>query len=103
VGAPHARRAASALAHLLKVTLEQLRARRSMSLADCFRMELDLDPRCLRARRLRRGHPRAARRQGQPPRWNPATLARSTPRGRRFFAPRWSAARHPSPPGDRAA
>jgi enoyl-CoA hydratase/carnithine racemase len=97
---PWAARTLEALARrsptLLKVTLEQLRRGATLSLADCFRMELNMVHACLEQGDFIEGIRAAMVDKDNRPRWNPPTLHEV---GReaveRFFKPRWSSDQHP--------
>lgn len=74
---------------LLAVTLEQLRRGATMSLAECFRMELDLIHACFAHGDMQEGIRALIIEKDMKPRWK-------TPgRVEAFFEPRWEAARHP--------
>jgi enoyl-CoA hydratase/carnithine racemase len=81
---------------LLKVTLEQLRRGKQMSLADCFRMELGLVNACFDQGDVREGIRARIVDKDNQPRWNPARLE-DVDRAAvdAFFAPRWDPAQHP--------
>jgi enoyl-CoA hydratase/carnithine racemase len=81
---------------LLKVTLEQLRRGRHMSLADCFRMELGLVNACFDQGDVREGIRARIVDKDMKPRWNPARLEDVDHAAvDAFFAPRWDPGRHP--------
>ena len=81
---------------MLKVTLEQLRRGASMTLAECFRMELNLVHACFEQGDFAEGVRAAIVDKDRSPRWNPPALAEVEEAAvQRFFAPRWPAARHP--------
>jgi hypothetical protein len=81
---------------LLKVTLEQLRRGAALSLADCFRMELNLIHACFEQGDYVEGVRALIVDKCKAPRWNPPTLAEVDAAAvERFFAPRWSASHHP--------
>ena len=81
---------------LLKVTLEQLRRGRGMTLADCFRMELNLVDACFDQGDVREGIRARLVDKDNQPRWNPPRLE-DVDRAAvdAFFAPRWKPAQHP--------
>ena len=81
---------------LLKVTLQQLRRGASLSLAECFRMELNLINACMEQGDLLEGIRALLVDKDNQPRWNPPSLAEVAPAAvQRFFEPRWPALRHP--------
>ena len=81
---------------LLKVTLEQLRRGRNMSLADCFRMELGLVNACFDQGDVREGIRARIVDKDNQPRWNPARLEDVDHAAvDAFFAPRWDPPQHP--------
>ena len=81
---------------MLKVAFEQIRRGASMSLADCFRMELNLVHASFEHGDFVEGVRALMVDKDRSPRWKPATLAEvDAPSVQRFFAPRWSASRHP--------
>ena len=81
----------------LKVTLEQIRRGRTMPLADCFRMELNLVRNALDHGDFFEGIRAAVIDKDRNPRWNPARLGDvSAAHVERFFEPRWAPAHeHP--------
>jgi enoyl-CoA hydratase/carnithine racemase len=81
---------------MLKVTLEQLRRGATLSLADCFRMELGLIHGCFEQGDFLEGIRALVIDKDNAPRWNPGALeAVDGEAVARFFRPRWSAAGHP--------
>jgi enoyl-CoA hydratase/carnithine racemase len=81
---------------LLKVTFEQIRRGAALSLAECFRMELNLVHACFEQGDFAEGVRALIVDKDRAPRWNPPTLAQVDAAAvERFFAPRWSAAHHP--------
>ena len=81
---------------MLKVSLEQLRRGASMTLAECFRMELNLVHACFEQGDFAEGVRAAIVDKDKSPRWNPPSLAGVDAAAvQRFFAPRWTPARHP--------
>ena len=81
---------------LLKVTLEQLRRGRDMSLADCFRMELGLVNACFDQGDVREGIRARIVDKDNQPRWNPPRLEDVGHAAvDAFFAPRWDPPQHP--------
>ena len=74
---------------LLAVTLEQLRRGRGLSLADCFRMELNLIHGCFEHGDMREGIRAVIVDKDNQPRWKPAGAVEP------FFRPRWQPAQHP--------
>lgn len=80
----------------LMVTLDALRRGAHLSLADCFRMELDLIHEFFAHGDFLEGIRAVLIDKDHRPRWNPAELAEVRPEAiERFFAPRWEPARHP--------
>ena len=81
---------------LLAVTLEQLRRGAGLSLADCFRMELNLIHACFEQGDIVEGIRALIVEKDNQPRWRPPRLGDVT-RGAvdAFFAPRWQPAQHP--------
>ena len=80
---------------MLCVTARQLQLGRSMDLADCLRMELNMVYRCSEEHDFREGI-RAVIIDKDQPRWNPPQLEEvSQERVDAFFTPRWSTAEHP--------
>jgi enoyl-CoA hydratase/carnithine racemase len=81
---------------LLVVTLEQLRRGRTLSLAECFRMELNLVHAAFEHGEFLEGIRAVLIDKDRRPRWNPRELAEVDPATiDRFFTPRWEPARHP--------
>jgi enoyl-CoA hydratase/carnithine racemase len=81
---------------MLEVTHEEIRRGASMSLADCFRMELGIVFHCFEHGDMMEGIRAVIIDKDNDPQWKPATLAeldRATVNG--FFAPRWDPATHP--------
>jgi len=83
----------------LKIALEQIRRGRTLGLADCFRMELNLVRGCLDHGDFFEGIRALLIDKDRNPRWRPATLEEVTrERVESFFLPRWSPAHHPLHP-----
>ncbi len=81
---------------MMSVTLEQLHRGRKMSLADCFRMELNLVHACFDQGDFIEGVRALIIEKTQQPRWNPPTLNEVTQAEiEEFFVPRWSPRQHP--------
>ena len=81
---------------MLEVTFEQIRRGEHLALADCFRMELNLILASFDHGDFVEGIRAMIVDKDRTPRWKPATLGEVDPAAvQRFFAPRWSAARHP--------
>ena len=81
---------------MMSVTLEQLNRGRKMSLADCFRMELNLVHACFDQGDFIEGVRALIVDKDQKPRWNPSTLDAVTQHDiDEFFVPRWSPHDHP--------
>jgi enoyl-CoA hydratase/carnithine racemase len=81
---------------MLNVTLEQLGRGASLSLADCFRMELNLIQGCFEQGDFLEGIRALIVAKDNQPLWRPGRLAEVTrPAVDAFFAPRWNPAQHP--------
>ncbi len=81
---------------LMAVTLEQLHRGKRMSLADCFRMELNLMHACFDQGDFIEGIRALIVDKDQRPRWSPPTLAEVTQSDiDEFFVPRWTPREHP--------
>ena len=81
---------------MLAVTLEQLKRGANLSLADCFRMELNMIHGCFEQGDFIEGIRALIVEKDNQPRWRPEHLAEVTPAGvEAFFAPRWKGAQHP--------
>ena len=81
---------------MLCVTFEQLRRAATMTLADCFRMELNLIHSCFEHGDLVEGIRAVIIDKDNKPRWTPTRI--DAVRGNdvdAFFAPRWKPAQHP--------
>jgi len=81
---------------MLAVTLEQLRRGAAMSLADCFRMELDMIHGSFEQGDYLEGIRALIIDKDKRPHWRPADIAQVVPATvDAFFAPRWAPAQHP--------
>lgn len=81
---------------LLRVAFEQLRRGRSLKLADCFRLELNLMHGCFAQRDFVEGIRALLVDKDNRPRWNPPAIADVADASvAAFFAPRWPPAEHP--------
>ena len=81
---------------MLEVTLQEIKRGASMSLADCFRMELGMVYHCFEHGDLMEGIRAVIIDKDNKPRWKPATLEELQPETvAAFFAPRWQADSHP--------
>lgn len=81
---------------MLCITLEQLRRARTMTLADCLRMERSIMQHCLSHGEMVEGIRAAIIDKDNLPRWQPATLEAVTPDMiARFFEPAWPEQAHP--------
>jgi enoyl-CoA hydratase/carnithine racemase len=74
---------------MLAVTLEQLKRGATLSLADCFRMELNLIQACFDQGDFIEGIRALIVDKDNRPQWKPASSVEP------FFAPRWAPAEHP--------
>jgi len=81
---------------MLAVTLEQLRRGASLSLAECFRMELNLIHGCFEQGDILEGIRALLVDKDNQPHWRPPQIS-AVARGAvdAFFAPRWKPAQHP--------
>jgi len=81
---------------MLCVTARQLQQARSMELADCLRMELNMVHRCFEEHDFKEGIRAVLIDKDNQPRWQPAQLEDvGSERVAAFFQPRWSAQDHP--------
>ncbi len=81
---------------MLAVTFKQLRLGRSMSFADCLRMEIGLARHCLDHGDFVEGVRAVIIDKDNAPRWRPRTLAEVTESSvEAFFQDPWAGARHP--------
>ncbi len=81
---------------MLAVTLEQLRRGATLSLAECFRMELNLIHGCFEQGDFVEGIRALIVEKDNQPHWRPPRLAEvSRPAVDAFFKPRWQPAQHP--------
>lgn len=81
---------------MMSVTLEQLHRGRRMSLADCFRMELNMVHACFDQGDFIEGVRALIVEKDQKPRWNPPALDAVTQDDiDSFFVPCWSPPQHP--------
>ncbi len=82
---------------MLSVTLEQLERGRHLSLADCFRMELNLVHGCFEQGDFIEGIRALIVEKDNRPRWRPARLDEVSRQSVHdvFFKPRWDPAHHP--------
>lgn len=81
---------------VLRVSWEQIRRGATLSLADCFRMELDLMHGCFAQADYLEGIRALIVDKDNAPRWKPPSLAQVTDEAvMRFFAPRWPLDSHP--------
>ncbi len=81
---------------MLAVTLEQLRRGATLSLAECFRMELNLIHGCFEQGDFVEGIRALIVEKDNQPHWRPPRLAEvSRPAVEAFFKPRWPPAQHP--------
>lgn len=89
---------------MLSVTAEQLRRARSMTLAECFRMELGMVQRCFEHGDFVEGIRAVIVDKDNAPRWTPDRLAAVTDASvQLFFCERWSGVNHPLASLERAA
>ncbi|MCW5593340.1 MAG: enoyl-CoA hydratase/isomerase family protein [Burkholderiales bacterium] len=81
---------------LLRVAFEQLTRGRGLSLADCFRLELNLIHGCFDHGDFVEGVRALIVDKDNAPRWNPPSLTHVTDASvEAFFAPRWKPPEHP--------
>jgi enoyl-CoA hydratase len=81
---------------LLEVTKHQIETGATMTLADCFRRELNMVHQCFTQRDVVEGIRALAIDKDNQPKWQPATLAEVTPESvEAFFTPRWTTDAHP--------
>jgi enoyl-CoA hydratase/carnithine racemase len=81
---------------MLCVTLEQLKRGAQLSLGDCFRMELNLIHGCFEQGDLAEGIRALLVDKDNQPRWRPGRLDEVSANDvAAFFAPRWTADKHP--------
>ena len=81
---------------LLRVSHEQIRRGATLSLAECFRMELNLIHGCFEQGDFVEGIRALVVDKDNAPRWKPPSLAQVTDEAvTRFFAPRWTPESHP--------
>jgi enoyl-CoA hydratase/carnithine racemase len=81
---------------MLCVALRQLQLGQSMTLADCFRMELGMVAQCFEQGDFIEGVRALIVDKDNSPRWRPDSLADVTDESvEAFFRPRWRAATHP--------
>ena len=81
---------------LLRVSHEQIRRGATLSLAECFRMELNLIHACFEQGDFIEGIRALVVDKDNAPHWKPPSLAQVTDEAvTRFFAPRWTPESHP--------
>jgi enoyl-CoA hydratase/carnithine racemase len=81
---------------MLCVTARQLQQARTMDLADCLRMELNMVYHCFEEHDFAEGIRAVVVDKDQKPRWEPSALEEVTAeRVAAFFTPRWEAQQHP--------
>lgn len=81
---------------MMAVTLEQIQRARHLSLAECFRMELNMVYECFQQGDILEGVRALIVDKDNTPKWNPATVEEiSSEQVARFFRPRWSPPNHP--------
>ncbi len=81
---------------MLGVSLRQLERGRTMTLADCFRMELDMVQECFVQGDLREGIRATIIDKDKSPRWHPSDIDAVTDlQVDAFFRDRWAATEHP--------
>jgi enoyl-CoA hydratase len=81
---------------MLCVTARQLQQARTLELADCLRMELDMVYRCFDEHDFAEGIRAVVIDKDHQPRWDPQSLeAVTSERVAAFFASRWSPKDHP--------
>jgi hypothetical protein len=81
---------------MLEVTLEQLRRGASLTLAECFRMELNMIHACFDQGDFIEGIRALIVEKDNQPRWRPQRVEEvERPAVDAFFQPRWEPAQHP--------
>jgi enoyl-CoA hydratase/carnithine racemase len=81
---------------MMMVTLKQLQLGKSMTLADCFRMELCMTQQCFKQGDIIEGVRALIIDKDNKPQWQPARLEDVTPASvEAFFQSPWAAAQHP--------
>ncbi len=81
---------------MMSVTLEQIRRSKTMSLADCLRMERNLVRRCFEHGEVIEGVRALVIDKDHQPKWNPSHLSEvTTAMVQQFFEPAWPTYAHP--------